>query len=68
MAFAEQFPGLLERPTPLMQRFARLLDEETGGPLEGLAHRSQQTTRRHFGKTMRLFAPLYVSHVDVTPK
>ena len=62
MAFAEVFPNLLDHPTPLMQRFAQLIDEETGGPLEDLARRSQQTTRRHFGKTMRLFAPLYVSN------
>jgi 2-iminoacetate synthase len=62
MAFAEIFPKLLERPTPLMRRFSRLVAEETGGPLEVLARRSQQTTRRHFGKTMRLFAPLYVSN------
>lgn len=62
MAFAEIFPKLLERPTPLMRRFGQLISEETGGPLEALARRSQQTTRRHFGKTMRLFAPLYVSN------
>ncbi|MBC8128420.1 MAG: radical SAM protein, partial [Gloeobacteraceae cyanobacterium ES-bin-144] len=62
MAFADVFPDLLKRPTPLMRRFERLLEEETGGPLENLAHLSQQTTRRHFGRTMRLFAPLYVSN------
>lgn len=62
MAFAAIFPKLLERPTPLMRRFEHLISEETGGPLEALARRSQQTTRRHFGKTMRLFAPLYVSN------
>jgi 2-iminoacetate synthase len=62
MAFAEVFPELLQRPTPLMRRFMRMLDERTGGPLEDLARQSQQTTRRHFGRTMRLFAPLYVSN------
>lgn len=62
MAFADVFPELLQRPTPLMRRFMRLLDERTGGPLEDLARQSQQTTRRHFGRTMRLFAPLYVSN------
>ncbi len=45
-----------------MRRFRRMLDEETGGPLEHLARLSQQTTRRHFGRTMRLFAPLYLSN------
>jgi 2-iminoacetate synthase len=62
MAFADVFPELLQRPTPLMRRFMRMLDENTGGPLEELARLSQQTTRRHFGRTMRLFAPLYVSN------
>ena len=45
-----------------MRRFLHLVSEETGGPLEALARQSQQVTRRHFGKTMRLFAPLYVSN------
>ncbi len=62
MAFADIFPELLTRPTPLMRRFERLLADETGGPVENLARLSQQTTRRHFGRTMRLFAPLYVSN------
>ncbi len=62
MAFADIFPDLLERPTPLMRRFEGLLDERSGGPLENLARLSQQATRRHFGRTMRLFAPLYLSN------
>lgn len=60
MAFAAQLPTLLERPTPLMRRLGEWLDETT--PLEALASRSQQLTRRHFGRTMRLFAPLYLSN------
>ncbi|MES2996842.1 MAG: 2-iminoacetate synthase ThiH [Verrucomicrobiota bacterium] len=62
MSFSTVFPGLLERPTPLMRRFARLIDPATGGPLERLARESQAATRRNFGRTMRLFAPLYVSN------
>ncbi|MCB1134000.1 MAG: 2-iminoacetate synthase ThiH, partial [Verrucomicrobiae bacterium] len=62
MAFSDVFPELMRTPTPLMRRFAALLDETRGGPLEALAMRSQQTTMRHFGRTMRLFAPLYVSN------
>lgn len=62
MAFADVFPELMQRPTPLMRRFERMLDEPTGGPLETLARQSQQVTRRHFGRTMRLFAPLYLSN------
>ncbi|MCX6880153.1 MAG: 2-iminoacetate synthase ThiH [Verrucomicrobia bacterium] len=62
MAFADVFPDLLEHPTPLMRRFGRLLDGVAGDALEAHARRSQQVTRRHFGKTMRLFAPLYLSN------
>jgi 2-iminoacetate synthase len=62
MAFAESFTTLLERPTPLMRRFLQLVSEDTGGPLEALARKSQMLTRQYFGKTMRMFAPLYVSN------
>jgi 2-iminoacetate synthase len=62
MAFAEVFPRLLDHPTPLMRRFSRLLTEESSVPLETMARESQKVTRRHFGRTMRLFAPLYVSN------
>ena len=62
MAFADVFPDLLKCPTPLMRRFSRMLDDETGVPLETLARQSQLETRRHFGRTMRMFAPLYVSN------
>ena len=62
MAFADVFPDLLKCPTPLMRRFSRMLDDESGGPLESLARQSQLVTRRHFGRTMRMFAPLYVSN------
>jgi len=62
MTFAQVFPSLMERPTPLMRRFERLLDEVDGPPLESLARESQAVTRRHFGRTMRLFAPLYLSN------
>ncbi len=61
MAFADVFPDLLKCPTPLMRRFSRMLDDE-GVPLETLARQSQLETRRHFGRTMRMFAPLYVSN------
>ncbi len=43
-----------------MRRFEALLDE--GVSLEALAAKSQRETRKNFGKTMRLFAPLYVSN------
>ncbi|MDB4508435.1 2-iminoacetate synthase ThiH [Akkermansiaceae bacterium] len=60
--FAAQFEHLMKEPTPLMQRFARLIDPISSAQLENMACQSQKITRRHFGKTMRLFAPLYVSN------
>ncbi|BCX49186.1 [FeFe] hydrogenase H-clusterradical SAM maturase [Haloferula helveola] len=62
MAFSEQFESLLARPTPLMRRFRGLLDPCTDARLESMARESAATTRRHFGRTMRLFAPLYLSN------
>ena len=62
MPFSSQLPQLLEQPTPLMRRMQALLAGNSSGQLENLARRSQQLTRRHFGRTMRLFAPLYVSN------
>lgn len=52
----------MKDPSPLMRRFARLLDPASDAQLEKMARKSQAITRRHFGKTMRLFAPLYLSN------
>ncbi len=48
--------------TPLVHRFAALLEPHTDAALETLARTSAAITRRHFGKTIRLFAPLYLSN------
>ncbi len=48
--------------TPLLRRFARLLEPMSDCALEQLAAESRAVTRRHFGKAMRLFAPLYLSN------
>ena len=42
--------------------FASLISPAAGGLLETLSARSQQITRQRFGKTIRLFAPLYISN------
>lgn len=62
MPFSSHFPRLLKSPTPMMRRLQAWLADESGPSLESLAVRSQQLTRRHFGRTMRLFAPLYLSN------
>jgi 2-iminoacetate synthase len=62
MPFSAVFPDLMAHPTPLMRRCARMLDPLAGGSLEALARHSRELTRRYFGRTMRLFAPLYLSN------
>ncbi len=48
--------------SPLVRRFAALLEPKTNEELAGMARKSTALTRRHFGKTIRLFAPLYLSN------
>jgi 2-iminoacetate synthase len=48
--------------SPLLARFRALLDPMSPASLEALAAESVATTRRHFGRTMRLFAPVYLSN------
>ncbi|MEP4078875.1 2-iminoacetate synthase ThiH [Haloferula sp.] len=62
MAFSEQFDQLLSQPSPLLKRFRALIEPASDSRLETLARESQRLTRYHFGRTMRLFAPLYVSN------
>lgn len=62
MAFSEQFEQLLSRPSPLLKRFGAMIEPASDSRLEQLARESQRLTRYHFGRTMRLFAPLYVSN------
>ncbi|NNE91189.1 MAG: 2-iminoacetate synthase ThiH [Verrucomicrobiales bacterium] len=45
-----------------LRRFENLIDSDSGTELESLAQRSVALTRQHFGKTMRLFAPIYLSN------
>ena len=42
--------------------FAQLISPAAGGFLESMASCSQALTRQRFGKTIRLFAPLYLSN------
>jgi 2-iminoacetate synthase len=61
MPFSELF-----RTKPLVnavvRRFAQLLEPKSSAELEQIATQAQQLTRQFFGKTIRLFAPLYLSN------
>ena len=48
--------------SPALRRFATLLEPKTDAQIETMARESAAVTRQHFGKTIRLFAPLYLSN------
>ena len=58
MSFAKVFG----RRTPGLPAFERWLEPCSDAELESMAARSQATTIKHFGRVMRLFAPLYLSN------
>ena len=60
MTLADQiFPP---QKSALLRRFDALLEPLDDPALGALARDSAAVTRRHFGKTIRLFAPLYLSN------
>lgn len=64
MSFVEQL-NALDSGAPLsanLSRFQHLLKPMSPSELESLAAESVQTTRAQFGRTMRLFAPIYLSN------
>ncbi len=50
------------KSSPLLSRFQSLIAPTSPAALESLAAESVALTRRNFGKTMRLFAPVYLSN------
>jgi 2-iminoacetate synthase len=61
-SFISTLDALPQRKSPLMERFAALLEPKGPAQIEAMAKESRMITRRNFGRTMRLFAPLYVSN------
>lgn len=60
MSFSQLFDEVDRQPSPLVRRFEQLLSPQVN--LEVMAQQAHALTRQYFGKTMRLFAPLYVSN------
>ena len=55
----------LDRTRPRVREFAALVDalaSDGGGRIAEAAARATSVTRQHFGKAIRLFAPLYLSN------
>src|SRR5260370_15603562 len=62
MAFVEILDGLSLTKSPLMCRFEGLIAPKSDDELEAMAQASRALTIQNFGRTMRLFAPLYLSN------
>ena len=52
----------LRSESPTERELAALLSPAAADRLEHLARRAQTLTRRHFGRTIKLYAPLYLSN------
>src|ERR1700730_5041164 len=62
MSFAPLLNNLPLQKSRLLHRFEGLISPKTDAEFEALARRSRALTLQNFGRTMRLFAPLYLSN------
>jgi 2-iminoacetate synthase len=60
--FSEILDRLPHGASPLVRRVESLLAPASTGALEAMAQEAARLTRQYFGRTMRLFAPLYLSN------
>ena len=51
-----------DHQSPTLRRFGQLMASTAAEDLEALAQEAAAVTAQYFGKTMRLFAPLYLSN------
>ncbi len=62
MSFAEILDNLALAKSPLVRRFEQLIAAKSPADLEIMAKTARTLTLQNFGRTMRLFAPLYLSN------
>src|SRR5437660_2888020 len=62
MSFVETLDNLPVRKSELVQHFEQLIASKSDPELEAMAQASRSLTLQNFGRTMRLFAPLYLSN------
>ena len=62
MSFIETLDNLALRKSELVERFEHLIIPKSDQELEAMAQASHSLTLQNFGRTMRLFAPLYLSN------
>src|SRR5947208_13556508 len=62
MAFSAMLDNLALRKSEVVRRFEGLIAAKSDADLESMAQTSRSLTLQNFGRTMRLFAPLYLSN------
>lgn len=62
MSFVETFNRLPHEQSATLQKFSQLISPQAASRMEEHARESQRLTLQNFGKTIRLFAPLYLSN------
>src|SRR5712691_10344475 len=62
MSFAEILDNLPLEKSPLVRRFEELIAPKSDSALEVIAQTARTLTLQNFGRTMRLFAPVYLSN------
>jgi 2-iminoacetate synthase len=62
MSFAKTLDNLPLEKSTLARRFKNLIAPKSDAELEAMAQMSRALTLQNFGRTMRLFAPLYLSN------
>jgi len=62
MSFVGALDNLALKKSEFVHRFEHLLTEKSDQELEAMAQISRAFTLQNFGRTMRLFAPLYLSN------
>ena len=62
MSFVETLDSLTLRKSELIEQFESLVAPKSDQELEAMAQTSRSLTLQNFGRTMRLFAPLYLSN------
>jgi 2-iminoacetate synthase len=62
MSFVETLDNLALKKSRLVERFEHLIAPKSDQELEAMAQASHAITLQNFGRTMRLFAPLYLSN------
>lgn len=64
MSFVNQLNHIDETGelSPRLRQFRSLLAAKSRSELEQMAREATKVTRQHFGRTMRMFAPVYVSN------